>query len=215
MKRLIGQLEALGLERVVVVTGHRRHMVRAAVESWSHSLTVDCVFNPSFAATNNAVSLAVALKELRSSYFLLCDADVVLRSRQMLEPLVDAPGDAVIGVRRLDWPDEEAMKVAVKRKDLRIESLGKALSPERAYGESLGVQKIGPALVTPLRRHLEALDESQRRRWYYEDVFRELVCKGSEFRACELPGDGWTEIDTPADLERARRFVARWKSGER
>ncbi len=211
LARLIGQLEAVGIERVVVVTGHCRELVEDALSSWPTSTEVEYVFNPEFKTTNNAVSLAVGLEQLRSDQFLLCDGDVVLRSQAILDRLLAAPGDGVVGYRRLKTPKREAMKVTIRGGNGgRIEGLGKSLPPAGCHGEALGLQKIGPRFVTSLAQRLASLDESRRRNWYYEDVFALMIRDGAEFRACELPGEQWTEIDTPADLERARRLIARW-----
>lgn len=211
LRRLLEQLQQADIERVILATGFQHDLLVAEVDSWSLSLTIDVAANEDYANTNNAVSLAVAMQRLRSPRFLLCDGDILLRRTDSLIRLLEMPRDNILSVMRLDALGKEEMKAVVEPGDGRIRQLGKALSPKRADGESLGIQKIGPSAYHRLKDRLAELDGEEREKLYYEDVFAELIAEGIDFYACSFPVGGWTEIDTVEDLEEARRLATRWE----
>jgi choline kinase len=210
LRRLLKQLEAVGVERVVLATGYLQDRLVDEVRSWDLSMEIDAVFNETFASENNAVSLGAAMKGLNGERFLLCDGDILLRTADALEQLLDFPGDNVLTMMRFEAMGEEEMKMVLASEDGRIDRLGKGLSLDVADGESLGIQKIGPTAFTALAERLADLDEEERRHLYYEDVFSELIEEGILFYACDLPPEGWTEIDTVEDLEKARQMAIGW-----
>ena len=210
LRRLLKQLEEVGIERVVLATGYLQDRLLDEVGSWELSMEIDAVFNDTFDSENNAVSLGSAMTGLNGERFLLCDGDILLRNADALERLLDFPEDNVLTMMRFEAMGQEEMKMVLASEDGRIERLGKGLSLDVAHGESLGIQKIGPSAFRALADRLACLDEEERRRLYYEDVFSELIEEGVHFYACELPPEGWTEIDTVEDLEMARQMVLGW-----
>ncbi len=209
LKRLLFQLQHVGIKRVVLATGHLHDQLMTSVRRWELELDIDACQNDTYATENNAVSLGVAMEGLESRRFLLCDGDILLRRVQMLEQVVKSPHENVLAMMRFDALTEEDMKVTVDT-DGRVVELGKAMPTEQADGESLGFQKIGPSAFLPLAERIDGLSPREREELYYEDVFAELVDRDIEFHACSLPPGGWTEIDTPAELEGAREMAARW-----
>lgn len=209
LKRLLFQLQHVGINRVVLATGHLHDQLMTSVRRWDLELDIEARKNETYATENNAVSLAEAMKGLESRRFLLCDGDILIRRVQMLGSVAKAPHDNVLSMMRFDGLTEEEMKLTVDA-DGKVQELGKQMPPEQADGESLGFQKIGPSAYLPLAERLDGLDPREREELYYEDVFAELIDRDVQFHACELPPGGWTEIDTPAELEGAREMAARW-----
>ena len=101
---------------------------------------------------------------------------------------------------------EEEIK-AVVDSNLRVTALAKTLRPEAAFGESIGVQKVGgtsaPALWTTLTEMMRSGGEGE----YYEAAFQRMIDGGIAFRAVPVTGEEWIEIDDVADLERAEAQV--------
>ena len=209
LKRLLFQLQHVGINRVVLATGHLHDTLMAEVSHWELELDLEARKSESYATENNAVSLGVAMKGLKQRRFLLCDGDILIRRVQMLDRIVESPKDNVLSMMRFDGLGDEQMKISVDENG-RIDKLGKDVDIEEADGESLGFQKIGPSAFLPLAERIDGLDPREREEMYYEDVFAELVDRDLDFYGCDLPPGGWTEIDTPAELEGAREMAARW-----
>ena len=213
LKRLLLQLQSVGIERVILSTGFCHDLLVEQVACWNLSMEIDSARGESYETENNAVSLGVAMEKCSSRQLLLCDGDIIVRHARDLEKLLASPGENVLTMIRFDSLGEEEMKLEVGADD-RIQRLSKKLDPKTAHGESLGIQKIGPSAFSLLRQRLATLDEEERQRLYYEDVFSELIDEGIEFSACELPAGGWTEIDTIEDLQHARRMADGWEISE-
>jgi choline kinase len=90
-----------------------------------------------------------------------------------------------------------------------VRRINKALDPERADGEYIGVTLVegrGAAALT------EALEATWRRDpgSYYEDAFQEYVDRGGVIGTASVGGLAWVEVDTPDDLDRAREIACRY-----
>lgn len=210
LERLTSQLVQLGIKRVVLATGFMNDHLVEKVRRFGLPLEVEEAFCESFARENNAVSLAKGMEKLQSEHFLLCDGDILLRETSPLEGLLNLEAENALSMIRFEEMGAEEMKIQLNDQG-RIEFLSKELPPQTAQGESLGIQKIGPSAFGGLRKRLAALNEEERRRLYYEDVFAELIQEGVEFSACEFPRGCWTEIDTIEDLETARAMAEQWE----
>lgn len=209
LKRLLFQLQHVGIHRVVLATGHLHEKLMFEIDHWDLEVDIEAQRNDTYDTENNAVSLGVAMKGLQTRRFLLCDGDILVRRVQMLERIAKSPNENVLAMMRFDVLGDEDMKVSVDHES-RIRALGKDIDNNSADGESLGIQKIGPSAFLPLAERIDGLDPVEREQMYYEDVFAELVDRDIDFHACALPPGGWTEIDTPTELEGAREMAARW-----
>ena len=102
----------------------------------------------------------------------------------------------------------EEMKVGLDG-DRRVSTLSKGLPPAAAHGEYIGLSVIEPAAVPALADALAATWSSDPDR-YYEDGYAEFARRGGEIRSCPIGAVDWVEVDTPADLERAREIACRY-----
>lgn len=211
LKRLMLQLQKVGIERVILATGYLHDVLREEVESWNLSMHIDCLPNETYDSENNAVSLAVAMEGITEDRFLLCDGDILLHRAEPLRLLLDTPHENVLSMMRFESMGEEEMKIVCDPDGGKIRKLGKELKPGECDGESLGIQKIGPSAFALLAKRLSTMDAVEREKLYYEDIFTELIDDGVDFYACDLPPKGWTEIDTASDLDEARKMAARWE----
>ncbi len=209
LRRLLEQLISAGIERVIFTTGYLHDTLMETIRSWELPLAIEEVYGDTFDSENNAVSLGLGLGALQDRRFLLCDGDILLRDPAPIQTIVDAPHDNALALMRFQHMGAEEMKMIVDD-DARIVTLGKSIPLDEAHGESLGIQKIGPSAFDALNRHLEAMDADERRDLYYEDIFTRLINEGIPFYGCELAPEGWTEIDTPADLDAARELALTW-----
>lgn len=205
MARLLDRLASAGITRAVLATGHCADALGEHFARHPSPLEVVFVANERFATTNNAYSLFTTRDQLDGRGFLLCDGDVLL-APGVVDRLLDDEEDNALLVERRDDMGEEEMK-AVVDSNLRVTALAKTLRPEAAFGESIGVQKVGgtsaPALWTTLTEMMRSGGEGE----YYEAAFQRMIDGGIAFRAVPVTGEEWIEIDDVADLERAEAQV--------
>lgn len=137
--------------------------------------------------------------------FLLCDGDVLL-GPGVVERLLDDAADNALLVERRDDMGEEEMKAVVDAK-MRVTALAKTLRPDAAFGESIGVQRVGEASAPALWKTLAEMMASGGEGQYYEAAFQRMIDGGIAFAAVPVTGEEWIEIDDVADLERAEAQV--------
>jgi choline kinase len=203
LHRAVRLLLDVGVRELVVATGYREEAVRAALATCPVPVTY--CHNAAFDRTQNSVSLELCAGALAGKPFFKLDGDVLFH-RAILERLSEDSAELSTAVERRDDLGDEEMKV-VTRGDV-ITSFGKRLDPRVCYGESIGIEKLTGAASTTLFRALGEAVKAGRTDLYYEDVYSELIDQGLSSRAVDITDLAWIEIDTPCDLERARRLVA-------
>lgn len=195
----IGSAHAHGAHRFLIVVGYRKELVTQAATA--HSGEFVFVENPDFATTNTLRSLRLALERVAGG-FLLFNGDVWLRP-EVLDRLDDESGSA-LAVEPKSCGDEE-VKVSVDPTD-RIEHIGKSLPPDRSLGEYVGVARFDNAFAAALRVQAERIDSGAgSENLYYESAI-DVLLGVHPLKATRIPTHHAIEIDTPDDLESARRI---------
>lgn len=195
------RLEAHGIERTVIVTGHLREYYQEWAAERADRVTL--VHNESFAESGSLYSLWCAREELREPYLLL-ESDLIYEPRAIevcqkdpRSSLVLVSGPTQAGDEVWVETDGEQLVVMSKKRD----ELG-----EQVLGEFVGVCKIG----TDLHSALVDYSESVFKESFYKDYETDgLVRAASKVPVpCRLISDlAWAEIDTAEHLERARGAV--------
>lgn len=198
--RLIAACAEAGLTDALVVTGHLSERIADWLGRNAQPIPVRTVYNAAFDSLGNAWSVAVAKEALRGRDFVKLDGDLVLEA-SILADLNRYPGSALALDTRADL-DQEAMKA--RAASGRITALGKWIPVSEAAGESIGVERICAADAPAVFEALEAIVKTKPNA-YYEDAYHQLIEAGRLALAAHDIGDRlWTEIDSPADLGRAR-----------
>ncbi len=201
--RALDALAAAGVRRVVVVDGHGGDRLRAHLAG-RREPAIAHAGNAAYDRTNTLASLLVAAA-LVDEDFLLLDGDLVF------EPAVlralGGPGTA-LAVDRSRPLDDDAVKVATAGQ--RVVAVGKALPPGlAAAAESIGVARIDRRTARRVFAAGRSLLASGAAQAYYEAAFQQVIQDGAVFRAADVTGLRWVEIDDHEDLRRAQRlFVA-------
>jgi choline kinase len=146
----LANFRAVGIERVVVVTGFAAERVEAHLggNESRHGLEVELVFNDRAEEWNNAYSLWLAREAFRDGV-LLANGDTVHPST-VEEALLTAPeADLVLAVDDQKSLGDEEMKVVVSG-DGAVERISKEAPPAAAEGEYIGVARIAPAAAVPI-----------------------------------------------------------------
>jgi len=201
LDRQLEALRACGLTRIAVVTGYRSLDVRRVCGP-----TIDFVHNARFAVTNSLYSLWLA-RDLLGDGFLVMNCDVLFH-RQMLADLVSSRyEDALLmspACAGEEYSDEE-MKVRVRRG--RVVEISKAMHPQEADGENVGIAKFGAAGAAVLVEELNAVVRSGALKEWLPSAFARF-CRRRTLHAIDHRGFPWIEIDSPQDYWRACTHVA-------
>jgi choline kinase len=198
LHRQLGMLQDLGIRDVVVVTGYRREQVEAAARLFPGTRTVH---NPFWSLTNVIGSAWFGLQAVTDS-MLYFHGDT-LTDPAILQAVIAHQGAMVLPFDAHPCADEE-MKVRLESG--RLVEINKTMDPARAAGEFLGVCSIQGSFLATVRAIVDEELEHQRFQGFFEVAIQQLVNRGQgPVEVVDVSGHFWREIDTPADLETARR----------
>jgi choline kinase len=204
LARAVRLLLSVGVRELVVATGYQREQVHAALRDLGLKKTF--CDNPDYATTQNSVSLLRCRDALAGRPFFKLDGDVLFH-REILDRLGNDDAQLSVAVDHSGELGAEEMKVIAE--DRAIRAFGKELSPAKCAGESIGIEKIEGSASKALFAGLDRAFRAGRTNLYYEDVYGELISDGLDARVVDVSDLPWIEIDTPADLAKAREQVAK------
>jgi len=194
IRRQLDALAEAGVSPVLVVIGYAADLVRETV---GHA--AEFVLNPRYEATNSLHSFFLAREWIQGPVVLL-NSDVLFDPRA-LELLLQS-GENSLAYDSLSGYAREHMKVSVRRG--RVTGISKELPEEETAGENVGMLYLGTAMLGRVFAEAEKLIAAGRTDAFVAEALR-AVLNEVELKAVDIAGVPWTEIDTPHDLERARR----------
>jgi choline kinase len=203
--RAVRLLLAGGVGEIVLATGYREDAVRAAMAGCP--VPVRYCRNDAFDRTQNSVSLWLCREAIGDRSFFKLDGDLLFRP-EALGRLAQAPAGVAAAIDFRAGLGAEEMKVIAH--EGRVESFGKHLDPARSSGESIGLERVSGVAVSRLFHSLGQAVDAGETTLYYEDVYARLPALGVDLWAVDVSDLGWCEVDTPDDLEAARRQLAAW-----
>ena len=201
IERSVDLLNAAGISDIVVVVGFCHEKIRRQLRGRARF-----VLNPFYAETNNMGSLWLALPHVGGDDFVYLHADVVYHDDLLRRLLADDLGAEIQLLTDFDSVDAEAMKVRLRHG--RFVESSKAIPFDQAAGEWTGLARVAAGATAPLYECIEGLLAEQRLQDYDTAAFTRLAGNGMRFGLTPTDGLPWCEIDTPADLARARGLFA-------
>jgi len=203
------QLAVAGVGEVVVVTGFQAEKVEAEVARYRALLPIRTRVNPEFARADNLFSAALARDEMDRDFVIL-NGDTLFTAA-LAGGLLAAPAAPVtVTITRKEEYDEDDMKVVTEGDRLR--AVGKVLDAAvgKPNGESIGMIRFQGEGVGAFREAVgRAVAEPEGNRRFYLSVIHALA-QERPVAVHEANRADWTEVDSPSDLEQARRCVRRW-----
>lgn len=203
LERAIAALRAHGVEQFVLATGYKDEAVRSAVAGMGINATF--CHNSRYDATQNSISLLQCRSAVGKGGFYKLDGDLLFDSR-VIERLGAGTEPLKVAVDASRAVDAEAMKVTCDSNGC-ILRFGKSIAVSEAFGESIGIERIGASTADLLFDAIASLDRQGVVDRYYEDVYSELLKEGKMAASAINVGDlRWAEVDNLADLEHATRL---------
>lgn len=208
LERHVENLARVGIERLVIVVGHKCASITRALVPLRERYAVDVeeIFNPHF-REGSVLSLDASLARLCevNGPVLLMDGDV-LYPPAILERLIASPSPTALLIDR-EWSATDDDPVLVPLENGRpFEFRKRFAGAAEAVGESIGFFKVGLDDIHLLVAETKLRVRESRRTEPYEEVLRAMVL-GDRFAAVDVTDLPWIEIDFPEDVEKARREV--------
>ena len=202
--RMLHQIEALHLSRVIIVVGYEGKKLMDYIATLSIS-------NPIYDKTNNIYSLSLAKDRLCSEDTLLFESDLIFED-SVLEALLNDPRDTLALVDKYEsWMDGTCVKLGA---DDRIEAFvpGKRLvfDERDEYYKTVNIYKFSKHFSeTHYVPFLEAYQTALGQNEYYEQVLRVIALLDDPgIAAKRLEGQLWYEIDDIQDLDIAESMFS-------
>ena len=198
LERQIEALRAAGVDDIVVVVGYRAERVRRAGGEG-----VRYVENTRFDQTNSLYSLWLA-REHFAGGFVVMNSDVLFHPRMLADLIAYRQENALLIAYR-DRAEAEAMgyeEMKVKVHDGRVADISKAMAPQEADGENVGMVKFGADGARLLRERMDALIAAG----CHNDWAPKAFCEFASRHPLYVLGTDdypWIEIDFPEDYEKA------------
>ena len=215
LERQISLLRERGINEIFVVTGYQReqHILK----------NIEYIFNSRYSETEQLTSMMVARTKIFDDVLIIF-GDIIFDSQTLQEVL--ASNDEIAIAIDLDWeksnnerpdnPKSLADKVLINQKKiLRISAKETSLDiKNQAVGEFLGIIKLSGNGSKTIIKKYEELEKSHVGKFHdadslekakLVDILQELIDSKIEISPISIAGK-WCEIDTPNDLERARKI---------
>ncbi len=204
LERMLDAVAAVGVDEAVLVVGHRKERIRAAVGGRVGALPVRYVENPDY--TQRSLLSLWCARGLLEGDVLVMDADVLF-APALLARLVASPLPSALLLDR-DFRDT-GEEVKLYARGPRVVAMGKRVEPPPPHdvvGEGVGFFKCAAAHAPALRACLEEVREEAGGQAEYEPALDRLL-RRVEVGWVDVAGLPWTEVDFVEDLERAERVI--------
>ena len=210
--RLLGQLSALELKRVVIVVGYEgQKLIDYIGDRFADKFEIVFINNPIYDKTNNIYSLALAREQLVEDDTILLESDLIFDDR-MFSLILDNPYPNLALVAKYQtWMDGTMVRID---EDCNIVNFitKKAFkySDVDHYYKTVNIYKFSREfMVNKYLPFLDAYCSSLGNNEYYEQVLR-VICmlENAELKALPITNEKWYEIDDVQDLDIAEALFA-------
>jgi len=210
--RLLGQLSALGLRRVVIVVGYKGRELREYIgQRYDGRLTIEYAENPVYDKTNNIYSLSLVKDKLQEDDTLLIESDLILSDR-LFSMLLDNPAPNLALVAKYEsWMDGTMVRLSDDNDIVNFISKDAFdYSDADDYYKTVNIYKLSRQFsqqkyVPFLDAYTKAVGNNE----YYENVLRIISMLNShDMKALPIGNEKWYEIDDKQDLDIAEALFA-------
>ncbi len=203
IERLVDNLRAQGIKRLIVVLGHMERRIKNFLQKCAPDMQIDYIVNPNYRTTNNIYSLWLARHQVKGP-FLLVEGDLIFESwmlDEMLEP-------NKIGISEIRPRMNGTMVELGAGPEINFIHVGYE-NIDLSWYKTVNIYSLALSSWKKVEKVLNRFILENRIDEYYESVFSEMVADGTlSFDPVFFDPANWYEIDTNADLERAERIFS-------
>ena len=204
IERVLRQLDALQLSRIVIVIGYKGKELQEYLSQVSIQTPLVFVENPIYDKTNNIYSLYLAKDYMREQDTLLLESDIILEDK-VLKKLMEHPyPDLALVDKYESWMDGTVVTIDEENRIQRFIPNSQFKYEEIPdYYKTVNIYKFSQAFSEHMYvPFLEAYSSALGNNEYYEQVLRVItMLDNSTLRALPLEGEQWYEIDDVQDLD--------------
>ncbi len=207
LEQLVSSLDQHDFKRLVVVTGHFENCIQDFLGTQVGGITIDYVYSPLYATTNNIYSLWMAREIIREP-FLLIESDLVFDVSLLDDMLYP---DRIAIARMQPWMNGSTVTVN-RFQEVKAFWIGKAGPSDELMYKTVNIYSLSLSSWHQIKERLDQHISAGRVNDYYETVFEEMVADGSlSLQTVSFDGKPWYEIDTIEDLAEAEEmFLTDW-----
>lgn len=207
LEQLVSCLDQHDFNRLVVVTGHFENCIQDFLGTQVGGITIDYVYSPLYATTNNIYSLWMAREIIREP-FLLIESDLVFDVSLLDDMLYP---DRIAIARMQPWMSGSTVTVN-RFQEVKAFWIGTAGPSDELMYKTVNIYSFSLFSWHQIKERLDQHISAGRVNDYYEIVFEEMVADGSlSLQTVSFDGKPWYEIDTIEDLAEAEEmFLTDW-----
>ncbi|WP_292469941.1 phosphocholine cytidylyltransferase family protein [Methanolobus sp.] len=204
LERLVINLKKQGFKRLVIVTGYQEKCIRDFLETRSCGMTIDYIFSPLYATTNNIYSLWMA-RDIINEPFLLIESDLIF-DESLLDGMC-SPDRIAVGCMQ-PWMNGSTVTASRSHHVKKFQS-GIAGPLDEIRYKTVNIYSFSLPSWHSIKERLGQYISAGKVNDYYENVFAEMVADGSlSLETVSFDGKRWYEIDTIADLAKAEKLFS-------
>lgn len=206
IERAADALKNAGVERLVIVAGHKAELLTEFVNERIKDLDICIINNPLYATTNNIYTLYLARDKMLRDDTILLESDLIFEN-DLISSLCNASDADMAVVDRYDPDWMDGTVVSIDGKLITAFIPKKEINPEYigSYYKTVNIYKFSKEFSRDI--YMPALSheiESGNVNQYYETVLGKITSgMGPTLAAFLMTGRKWYEVDNENDLKAA------------
>jgi choline kinase len=200
----INNLRKVGISDFIFVVGYQAEKIKSFGMTFFKDVNIRYIQNYKYEKTNSVYSYYLAIDTVLNNNYLRLEGDL-LYSSGIIKRLLKKNISPASAVEKKVKKTLEEYSVIVNRNNKTILKFGKDIPKDLAYGEAKGIEYISAYHSYDVNASLKQLipDQSD---VYAEIAYQNMINQNKRMCYVELnEQDFWCEVDTPEDLEFARK----------
>jgi len=201
-----------GVKNLIIIVGYRAEQIKKFVKTtFKSKLNVTFIDNDQYDTTNNLYSLYLARKILKGRSFLLCNADIMVNKKIIID-LIKNDENSTIAVdivqkrKKIDSP-------GVLIKDNKIYDLGRHISRFQNDGYAIGIYKFNAELSNAFFKKAEIMLRNNIKTAFHDPLLE--LFKDYSVYAYDTHELSWTDVDRPEEISKMKKTIQKIIKEER
>lgn len=201
--RMLSQLAALDLDRIVIVTGYEGEKLRKHIRTYHPEKKIVFIDNPIYDKTNNIYSLWLAREYMAEDDTFLLESDIILADCILKDAAESKYQNVSLVAKYQTWMD--GTMVRIDEDDNIVNFIPKKAfkyEDTHYYYKTVNVYRLSKEFCKNhylpfLESYIKVLGENE----YYEEVLRVItLIDNANIKALPIGDASWYEIDDVQDL---------------